>query len=227
LLSAVYVIVILIFNSIENIIKENKIMVIDGSMSTPLENRGVFLNSKLWTAKILAEQPELIKQVHKNYFKAGADIILFETVPSLKEAKVEAEIAEEYGYDYWISFSCLSKNIICEGTPIAECATIFAKGYPHLKMIGVNCTKPEYITGLIHKIKENCDIPIGVYPNSGEEYDAVKKVWFGKQSALSFEQHAYNYMKSGVSAVGGCCTTVAKHVEEVVKAKKRFSEEQK
>ncbi len=94
-------------------------MVIDGSMSTPLENRGVFLNSKLWTAKILAEQPELIKQVHKNYFKAGADIILFETVPSLKEAKVEAEIAEEYGYDYWISFSCLSKNIICEGTPIA------------------------------------------------------------------------------------------------------------
>ena len=40
LLSAVYVIVILIFNSIENIIKENKIMVIDGSMSTPLENRG-------------------------------------------------------------------------------------------------------------------------------------------------------------------------------------------
>ena len=172
-------------------------------------------------------KPELIKQVHKNYFKAGADIILFETVPSLKEAKVEAEIAEEYGYDYWISFSCLSENIICEGTPIAECAKTFAKGYPHLKMIGVNCTKPEYITGLIHKIKENCDIPIGVYPNSGEEYDAVKKVWFGKQSALSFEQYAYNYMKSGASAVGGCCTTVAKHVEEVVRAKKRFSEEQK
>lgn len=172
---------------------------------------GVSLDSKLWTAKILAEQPELIKQVHKNYFKAGADIILFETVPSLKEAKVEAEIAEEYGYDYWISFSCLSENIICEGTPIAECATTFAKGYPHLKMIGVNCTKPEYIIGLIHKIKENCDIPIGVYPNSGEEYDAVKKVWFGKQSALSFEQYAYNYMKSGASAVGGCCTTVAKY----------------
>lgn len=188
---------------------------------------GVSLNSKLWTAKILAEQPELIKQVHKNYFKAGADIILFETVPSLKEAKVEAEIAEEYGYDYWISFSCLSENIICEGTPIAECTKTFAKGYPHLKMIGVNCTKPEYIVGLIHKIKENCDIPIGVYPNSGEEYDAVKKVWFGKQSALSFDQYAYNYMKAGASAVGGCCTTVAKHVEDVVRAKKQFCKEQK
>ena len=74
-------------NSIENIIKENKIMVIDGSMSTPLENRGVSLNSKLWTAKILAEQPELIKQVHKNYFKAGADII----APSdMMDKRVEA-----------------------------------------------------------------------------------------------------------------------------------------
>ena len=160
-------------------------------------------------------------------WEAGADVLLFETQPSLGEAKIEAAIAERLGADYWISFSCLSENIICEGTPIAECATTFAKGYPHLKMIGVNCTKPEYITGLIHKIKENCDIPIGVYPNSGEEYDAVKKVWFGKQSALSFEQYAYNYMKSGASAVGGCCTTVAKHVEEVVRAKKRFSEEQK
>lgn len=61
-------------NSIENIIKENKIMVIDGSMSTPLENRGVSLNSKLWTAKILAEQPELIKQVHKIHPRRSCNI---------------------------------------------------------------------------------------------------------------------------------------------------------
>ena len=48
---------------------------------------GVSLDSKLWTAKILAEQPELIKQVHKNYFKAGADII----APSdMMDKRVEA-----------------------------------------------------------------------------------------------------------------------------------------
>ena len=46
-----------------------------------------------------------------------------------------------------------------------------------------------------------------------------RQVWFGKQSALSFEEYAYSYMKAGASAVGGCCTTVAKHVEEVVRAK--------
>ena len=85
-------------NSIENIIKENKIMVIDGSMSTPLENRGVSLNSKLWTAKILAEQPELIKQVHKNYFKAGADCGITcsyqASIPGLMENGYTLEEAE-------------------------------------------------------------------------------------------------------------------------------------
>lgn len=85
-------------NSIENIIKENQIMVIDGSMSTPLENMGVSLNSKLWTAKILAEQPDLIKQVHKNYFKAGADCGITcsyqASIPGLTENGYSLEEAE-------------------------------------------------------------------------------------------------------------------------------------
>ena len=63
-------------NSIENIIKENKIMVIDGSMSTPLENMGVSLNSKLWTAKILAEQPELTKITSKQEQTAGSHAVI-------------------------------------------------------------------------------------------------------------------------------------------------------
>ena len=208
-------------NSIENIIKENKIMVIDGSMSTPLENRGVSLNSKLWTAKILAEQPELIKQVHKNYFKAGADIILFETVPSLKEAKVEAEIAEEYGYDYWISFSCKDGLHINEGDLIRDCAAAFRSGYPRLRALGVNCTKPEYLESLIKELGKETDLPIVVYPNSGETYDPVTKTWNGKGDGHSFKDY-----EAGARAVGGCCTTVSEHIVAVAKAREEFLDRQ-
>ena len=49
------------------------IMVIDGAMATELEAMGCDLNDELWSAKILAENPELIKKVHISYFKAGAD----------------------------------------------------------------------------------------------------------------------------------------------------------
>ena len=60
-------------NSIRQVIDKNGIMVIDGSMSTALEQLGANLNSKLWTARALADSPELVKQVHLDYFRAGAD----------------------------------------------------------------------------------------------------------------------------------------------------------
>ena len=60
-------------NTIAEIIKKNGIMVIDGAMSTALEHLGANLNSKLWKATALEESPELVRQVHLDYFRAGAD----------------------------------------------------------------------------------------------------------------------------------------------------------
>ena len=48
-------------------------------------------------------------------WEAGADVLLFETQPSLGEAKIEAAIAERLGADYWISFSCKDGLHINEG----------------------------------------------------------------------------------------------------------------
>ncbi|MDO5132532.1 MAG: homocysteine S-methyltransferase [Eubacteriales bacterium] len=317
--------------TIRQIIEKNGIMVIDGSMSTALEHLGANLNSKLWTARALAESPELVRQVHLDYFKAGADcgitcsyqatipglmangctreeaeqliarsveifiearklwweeegektgrtwplclagigpygayladgseyrghygvsddvldgfhrrrmeilqeagadILLIETQPSLREALLAADIAEELGADYWISFSCMDEKHICEGDPIRKCAEAFAQGHPHLQMIGVNCSKPVYIAGLVKELRAGLQttgrgktIPIGVYPNSGEEYDPVTKSWHGVGDAKSFGEYALDYMKAGAEAVGGCCTTVADHVEQVVRARARF-----
>ena len=59
--------------SLEETLEKTNIMVIDGSMSTALEALGCDLNDSLWTAKILAEQPDLVRQVHLGYFRAGAD----------------------------------------------------------------------------------------------------------------------------------------------------------
>lgn len=59
--------------TLKNILDQNKILVIDGSMGTALENLGADLNNSLWTARVLADRPELVKQVHLDYFRAGAD----------------------------------------------------------------------------------------------------------------------------------------------------------
>jgi len=60
-------------NPIENILQNFPLMILDGAMSTELERHDCDLNDSLWSAKVLMENPELIKQVHLDYFTAGAD----------------------------------------------------------------------------------------------------------------------------------------------------------
>ena len=51
--------------SLEEILQKEKIMVIDGSMSTALEVLGANLSNTLWTASVLRDQPELVRQVRQ------------------------------------------------------------------------------------------------------------------------------------------------------------------
>ena len=85
--------------SLKEILQKEKIMIIDGSMSTPLEALGAELNNSLWTASVLRDQPQLVRQVHYDYFKAGADCETAcsyqATIPGLMEAGCSEEEAEE------------------------------------------------------------------------------------------------------------------------------------
>lgn len=60
-------------NPIASILDRQPVLVIDGALATELERRGFDLKDDLWSAKILLEKPEAIKQLHYDYFKAGAD----------------------------------------------------------------------------------------------------------------------------------------------------------
>jgi homocysteine S-methyltransferase len=56
-------------------IERQGLMVLDGALATELEQRGANLNDSLWSAKLLTENPDLIRQVHYDYIVAGANII--------------------------------------------------------------------------------------------------------------------------------------------------------
>lgn len=63
-------------NPIETILEKYPVAIVDGALATELERRGCDLNDALWSAKVLMEQPELIRQVHLDYFYAGADLAI-------------------------------------------------------------------------------------------------------------------------------------------------------
>lgn len=49
-------------------------IVLDGGLSTALEQRGADLGGALWTARLLAEEPQRIADAHRAYYLAGARV---------------------------------------------------------------------------------------------------------------------------------------------------------
>ncbi len=71
---------------LRNFLAERPFIVLDGALATELERRGMDLRDPLWSAKCLIERPELIRAVHLDYFRAGADIATTATYQATFEA---------------------------------------------------------------------------------------------------------------------------------------------
>lgn len=83
-----------------------KPLLIDGAMSTALEQLGADTNNSLWTASVLANQPALVKKVHQEYFKAGARLAITDTY----QANVPAFIKN--GYSKQEAHSLIQRAVI-------------------------------------------------------------------------------------------------------------------
>lgn len=75
------------------ILAARPLLILDGALATELERRGANLNDPLWSAKVLLEQPELIRQVHYDYFVAGADVATTASYQATFEAFARRGIA--------------------------------------------------------------------------------------------------------------------------------------
>jgi len=51
-------------------------VVLDGGLATELEHRGAQISDALWSARLLLDAPEMIRQLHYDYFAAGADVAI-------------------------------------------------------------------------------------------------------------------------------------------------------
>ncbi|MBT2513251.1 homocysteine S-methyltransferase [Arthrobacter sp. ISL-30] len=69
-------------------------VVVDGALATELEARGCDLEDALWSAKVLLEQPQLIKQVHRDYFDAGAAVAITASYQATPQGFAQRGISE-------------------------------------------------------------------------------------------------------------------------------------
>ncbi|MGI9200403.1 MAG: homocysteine S-methyltransferase [Woeseiaceae bacterium] len=149
---------------------------------------------------------------------SAVDILACETIPSIDEASALSELLLGVATPAWVSFSCRDDARINDGTRIEIAAQLF-QDHPNVKAIGVNCTAPQYVESLIGKIRASLpDMPIVVYPNSGEKFDAGSKTWSGMTTTDDWVAAAAAWRVAGASIIGGCCRTTPEHVAAISKS---------
>lgn len=71
------------------------VVVLDGGLSTALEQQGVDLTSALWTARLLAEDPAQILEAHRAFYAAGAQVATTATY----QASIDGFVGAGYDAD--------------------------------------------------------------------------------------------------------------------------------
>ena len=62
-------------NPIAERLARQDVIVLDGALATELEARGFSISDALWSAKALFACPDLVREVHLDYLRAGADVV--------------------------------------------------------------------------------------------------------------------------------------------------------
>lgn len=148
---------------------------------------------------------------------AGADLIAFETIPSIKEAEAVVELLREFpDSKAWLSFSCQDGRRISDGSSFSDAVRV-ANRSAQLVAVGVNCCPAALVEPLLDSAGSllSPDLSWVVYPNSGEDWD-MEQGWLtsGNTSAL-IPGLSHTWMKQGAALIGGCCRVGPAHIAEL------------
>ena len=149
---------------------------------------------------------------------AGADVIACETLPNGREVTLLAELLESAQTPAWVSFCCRDVTHLHDGTPLADAAKIF-RGHRRVLALAINCPAPRHVLEALDTLRSAApDLPVLVYPNSGERYDARTKSWSGLLATDDAGTAAATWVAAGARGVGGCCRVGPDHIRAMAAA---------
>jgi len=137
--------------------------------------------------------------------EAGADLLAFETIPTVREAEVLVRLLDEVDIPAWLSFSCRDGASTSAGEPII--AAVALGGHPGIIAVGVNCTAPRYMPALLGAAHEATDRPLIAYPNGGDRWDSATRRWVADADGAFDPMAVAGWRNLGATWLGGCCGT--------------------
>lgn len=81
--------------SLQERIERGDVLILDGATGTELEKRGAPLHKAAWSAAALLTHPDIVRNVHEDYVRAGTDIVTTNTFSSARHILEPAGLGEK------------------------------------------------------------------------------------------------------------------------------------
>lgn len=141
------------------------------------------------------------------------DAILIETISDMYEMKAAVLAAKENSdlpVFATMTFEANGKTLM-GASPTAMVAFLEGIG---VDALGVNCSLgPKEIAPIVEEILSVARIPVLVQPNAGLPVYAGNKTMYNV-TVDEFADYILDFVRSGVSAVGGCCGTTPEYIQK-------------
>ena len=161
--------------------------------------------------ELRAEHSERIQHL----VECGVDLILIETINTLREALVIAKLAVITGTPAIVSFVCNHEGQILSGETLTEAAgQLLPLG---ISAIGVNCGPTPCLAKPLAELLAACgeDFPLMAYGNIGHADENVGWVNTDSENPNAYCEHASHWP---AKIIGGCCGTTPDHIKQLAKA---------
>src|SRR5262249_13559695 len=142
----------------------------------------------------------------------GVDLLLVETMNTVREAVAAARAARATGKPVIASFVCRSDGRLFSGERVSDgAAALLALG---VDALAINCTPVAAIEAPFLELKAALAgrVPCGLYANVGRT-DAIRG-WTNTDdvSPQDYASRARRWRELGAWLIGGCCGTTPAHV---------------
>jgi S-methylmethionine-dependent homocysteine/selenocysteine methylase len=161
----------------------------------------------------LAPSVEQARNEYKEIFQtvkdAGADMVLLETVNSIAEARVAAEVAKSLGLPIWVAFVCDENGRLFTGETMA--AVVAALEPAGVDAVLLNCAPPNDISAGMKELAPSAHVPIGGYAHIGR-FDPPEWMFTDEYPPAKYRDAAAQWKQMGARILGGCCGTTPDHI---------------
>ncbi|HEV8254690.1 MAG TPA: homocysteine S-methyltransferase family protein [Vicinamibacteria bacterium] len=147
---------------------------------------------------------------------AGADLLLLESMNTVREAEIAAEAAAATKLPVWASFVVDEKGQVLSGEPLAD--AVKAVRRHGVEAVLVNCAPPEDVARAIASLDGAAGKTFGAYAHVGRFDPPSWKFEFFPQFTQTeswtpdrYAQAAGGWRAKGARILGGCCGTSPAH----------------